>query len=72
MSGTKCPQCDVELKKCLIQQNYSMVMCPNLACSYPFNERDALSSTVYTKDSEILDAAKKRLRQEEQKDGGES
>ncbi|SCU87213.1 LADA_0E02674g1_1 [Lachancea dasiensis] len=66
MSDGKCPQCGQDLRKCLIQQNYSLVMCTNLNCSYPFNERDALSNTVYTKDAEILEAAKKRLRQEEQ------
>ncbi|SCV05247.1 LANO_0H03290g1_1 [Lachancea nothofagi CBS 11611] len=66
MSDKGCPQCGEELKKCLIQQNYSVVMCSNLNCSYPFNEREMLSNTVYTKDADILEAAKKRLRKEEE------
>ncbi|CEP60991.1 uncharacterized protein LALA0_S02e04302g [Lachancea lanzarotensis] len=68
MVDTKCPQCDGELQKCLIQQNYSLVLCTNLKCSYPFNEREVMDNIVYTKDSQILDAAKKRLRKEEQED----
>ncbi|KAM3165017.1 hypothetical protein ACU8KH_00776 [Lachancea thermotolerans] len=66
MSEKSCPQCGEELKKCLIQQNYSLIICPNEGCSYPFNEREAIDNIVYTKDAEILNAAKRRLEEEEQ------
>ncbi|SCU92477.1 LAFA_0F10858g1_1 [Lachancea sp. 'fantastica'] len=68
MGDTRCPQCDSKLQKCLIQQNYSLVLCTNLNCGYPFNEREVMDNIVYTKDSQILDAAKRRLRKEEQED----
>lgn len=56
-----CPDCGENLKKCLIQQNYAMVICPNNQCGYPFNQNEALSNVVYVDESEVLAVAKKRL-----------
>lgn len=67
MKDEFCPQCETALRKCLIQQNYSLLMCPNEKCSYPFNEREIIENLVYTKDGEILDAAKRRLEEEQLK-----
>lgn len=56
-----CPDCGENLKKCLIQQNYAMVICPNNQCGYPFNQNEVLSNVVYVDESEVLAVAKKRL-----------
>lgn len=56
-----CPDCGENLKKCLIQQNYAMVICPNNKCEYPFNQNEVLSNVVYVDESEVLAVAKKRL-----------
>lgn len=64
---TKCPQCGSELEKCLIQQNYSIIMCANTECSFPFNEDQVSKSIAYTDDKEILKAAKDRLESEQKK-----
>ncbi|SCW04017.1 LAFE_0H04082g1_1 [Lachancea fermentati] len=63
MSTKQCPQCGSDLKKCLIQQNYSLVMCPQTDCSYPFNDSEVTENIVYTEDKEILKAAKSRLKE---------
>ncbi|SCU80039.1 LAMI_0B00584g1_1 [Lachancea mirantina] len=67
MSTIRCPQCDSELKRCLILQNYSMVICPNIQCEFPFNEHKTLDGIVYTEDKEILSFAKQRLENGEKK-----
>ncbi|AGO13183.1 AaceriAFR032Wp [[Ashbya] aceris (nom. inval.)] len=61
-SVARCPQCNTELRKCLIQQNYSIVICPNEQCMYPFNEAEVIQHLVQTSDKEILEAAKVRLK----------
>lgn len=58
---TKCPDCGTPLQKCLIQQNYAMVLCPNETCGYPFNQHDNIENMVYVDDNDILDAARQRL-----------
>ncbi|CCK70810.1 uncharacterized protein KNAG_0F01420 [Huiozyma naganishii CBS 8797] len=58
---TICPDCKTQLQKCLIQQNYAMVICPNEECAYPFNQGKNIDNMVYVKESEVLDVAKKRL-----------
>ncbi|AMD19398.1 HBR497Cp [Eremothecium sinecaudum] len=57
-----CPNCKETLQKCLIQQNYGIVICPNEECMYPFNEAEAIDQIVQVNDKEILQAAKMRLR----------
>ncbi|CCE63700.1 hypothetical protein TPHA_0F02180 [Tetrapisispora phaffii CBS 4417] len=56
-----CPQCDSFLQKCLIQQNYAMVLCPNRECLYPFNEVSSTDNLFYVEGSEMLNAATERL-----------
>ncbi|QLG74158.1 hypothetical protein HG535_0G00430 [Zygotorulaspora mrakii] len=56
-----CPDCTTNLKKCLIQQNYAVVICPNLDCGYPFNQTQAINNIVYVKEKEIIEVAKSRL-----------
>ncbi|CAI4920826.1 CGH_3_HP_G0025570.mRNA.1.CDS.1 [Saccharomyces cerevisiae] len=29
-----CPDCNERLQKCLIQQNYAIIICPSLVCGY--------------------------------------
>lgn len=62
---TKCPQCHSELRKCIIQQNFSIVICINEKCAYPFNEERVIDQLVPTTDKEIIEAAKSRLKEEE-------
>lgn len=56
-----CPECGDFLQKCLIQQNYAMVICPNLRCGFPFNRTEALENIVYVDESEVLEVARHRL-----------
>ncbi|AET40777.1 uncharacterized protein Ecym_6403 [Eremothecium cymbalariae DBVPG len=60
-SVTECPHCSGKLRKCLIQQNFSIVICPNEECMYPFSDTDIINHIVQTNDKEILEAAKARL-----------
>lgn len=57
----KCPDCGELLQKCLIQQNYAMVICPNEKCGYPFNQQENIENLVYVDDSDVLEAARLRL-----------
>lgn len=56
-----CPQCGEFLQKCLIQQNYAMVICPSLQCAFPFNQNKPLDNLVYVDESEVLEVARQRL-----------
>ncbi|CCD25640.1 uncharacterized protein NDAI_0F03220 [Naumovozyma dairenensis CBS 421] len=56
-----CPECGTALQKCLIQQNYAFVMCPNDKCAYPFNQRENIQNLVYVDDGEVIDTATQRL-----------
>ncbi|CCC71092.1 hypothetical protein NCAS_0G02050 [Naumovozyma castellii] len=56
-----CPDCGSVLQKCLIQQNYAMVICPDEKCGYPFNQRRVQENLVYVDDSEVIPVAKQRL-----------
>lgn len=58
---TTCPECKSALQKCLIQQNYAMVICPSLTCGYPFNQAPVLDNLVYIDDKDVLDVAQRRL-----------
>lgn len=60
----ECPDCQSKLQKCLIQQNYAMVICPNVQCGYPFNHNEVIDNLVYVDDNEIIEGAKKRLSDE--------
>ncbi|KAK5780660.1 uncharacterized protein PWA37_003307 [Arxiozyma heterogenica] len=57
----KCPDCGDLLQKCLIQQNYAMVICPNEKCEYPFNQHEIADNLVYVDDNDILEVARLRL-----------
>lgn len=59
-----CPNCGGSLQKCLIQQNYAMVICIREDCGYPFNQNEVFDQLVYVDDQEILSVARKRLSQE--------
>lgn len=61
MMADMCPDCGDFLTKCLIQQNYAMVLCPNLRCGYPFNQNETSENVVYVEESEVLEVAKQRL-----------
>ncbi|AHY76935.1 AQG_2a_G0045820.mRNA.1.CDS.1 [Saccharomyces cerevisiae] len=56
-----CPDCNERLQKCLIQQNYAIIICPSLVCGYPFNQREVLENLTYVDDNDVLKVAKKRL-----------
>ncbi|CAL9733040.1 hypothetical protein MOUN0_O12046 [Monosporozyma unispora] len=58
---TKCPDCGHVLQKCLIQQNYAMILCPNEECGYPFNQHENIEHMVYVDDNDVLEAAGQRL-----------
>ncbi|CAL9738521.1 hypothetical protein MOSE0_N13278 [Monosporozyma servazzii] len=58
---TRCPECDHNLQKCLIQQNYAMIICPNEKCGYPFNQHENIEHMVYVDDNDVLEAARQRL-----------
>lgn len=58
---TDCPDCNSPLQKCLIQQNYAIVICTKEDCPYPFNQRDVTGNLVYVYDSDIISVAKQRL-----------
>lgn len=58
---TKCPDCSHNLQKCLIQQNYAMIICPNEECGYPFNQHENIEHMVYVDDNDVLEAARQRL-----------
>ncbi|CAI4035951.1 hypothetical protein SMKI_14G1610 [Saccharomyces mikatae IFO 1815] len=60
-SQVYCPDCNEKLQKCLIQQNYAIIICPSLTCGYPFNQRDILDNLTYVDDNDVLKVAKKRL-----------
>lgn len=60
-STIQCPDCGNHLKKCLIQQNYAMVICPNLECGYPFNQSEVINHIVHINDKDIIEVAKDRL-----------
>ena len=65
-SGTQdqrlnCPECGSKLQKCLIQQNYAIVMCVNTQCSYPFNRTPVIDNLVYVRENDVLTVAKQRL-----------
>ncbi|AQZ12742.1 YNL162W-A [Zygosaccharomyces parabailii] len=61
---TVCPDCGGPLQKCLIQQNYAIVICIKEDCGYPFNKKEVFDQLVYVDDQEILSVARKRLSQE--------
>lgn len=63
-SSIECPDCHSKLQKCLIQQNYAMVVCPNVDCGYPFTHNEVIDNLVYVDDNEIIEGAKERLRNE--------
>lgn len=48
-----CPLCNTPLQKFLIQQNYSIVMCPKEDCEYPFNQEENFDNILYIDDKEI-------------------
>ncbi|QLQ82632.1 hypothetical protein HG537_0H03950 [Torulaspora globosa] len=56
-----CPQCGEFLQKCLIQQNYAMIICPSLQCAFPFNQNKAVDNIVYVDENEVLEVARQRL-----------
>ncbi|EDO16389.1 hypothetical protein Kpol_1051p39 [Vanderwaltozyma polyspora DSM 70294] len=56
-----CPECNENLQKCLIQQNYSMVICPNPKCVYPFNQKENIEGMNFVEENEVLEFAKQRL-----------
>lgn len=58
---THCPDCGTALEKCLIQQNYAIIICPNEECGYPFNQEENINNLVYVDDSDVLEAARQRL-----------
>ncbi|CCF56173.1 hypothetical protein KAFR_0A07390 [Kazachstania africana CBS 2517] len=59
--STTCPNCGQILQKCLIQQNYAIVICPSERCSYPFDQNEVLDQLSYVDETEVLDAAQQRL-----------
>lgn len=59
-----CPECKNMLHKCLIQQNYAMILCPNTECGYPFNQKENLENIIYVDGLEVLEVATKRLSKE--------
>ncbi|GAV50787.1 hypothetical protein ZYGR_0Z02100 [Zygosaccharomyces rouxii] len=61
---TNCPDCGGPLQKCLIQQNYAIVICTKEDCPYPFNQREVMDNLVYVYDSDIISVAKQRLSQD--------
>lgn len=61
MMAGMCPDCGDFLSKCMIQQNYALVICPNLGCGYPFNQNEVSDNVVYIEESEVLEVAKQRL-----------
>lgn len=56
-----CPICKTALQKFLIQQNYSLVMCPKDECNYPFNQEHNIDNIAYVDEKEILEVAQQRL-----------
>lgn len=66
---SNCPYCKENLRKCLIQQNYSIVTCSNEKCMYPFNETEIKHQIVHVSDKEILEVAKFRLKNDRTPEG---
>lgn len=60
---TNCPDCGGPLQKCLIQQNYAIVICVEEHCTYPFNQREVMDNLVYVYDPDIISVARQRLSQ---------
>ncbi|CCH60531.1 hypothetical protein TBLA_0D00210 [Henningerozyma blattae CBS 6284] len=58
---TKCPLCYSSLQKCLIQQNYAMIICPNVQCGYPFTTSENIDHILYVHEDEVLSVAESRL-----------
>ncbi|CAH00510.1 uncharacterized protein KLLA0_D07876g [Kluyveromyces lactis] len=63
----KCPQCQSNLQRCLIQQNYAVTICTNETCQYPFNSNEIINDLSFISDRDILRAAKSRLEDEQRK-----
>lgn len=57
-SHMECPMCNTPLQKFLIQQNYSIVMCPKEDCEYPFNQEENFDNILYIDDKEIATVAR--------------
>ncbi|SMN19822.1 similar to Saccharomyces cerevisiae YNL162W-A Putative protein of unknown function [Maudiozyma saulgeensis] len=58
---THCPICKTPLQKFLIQQNYSLVMCPKEDCNYPFDQEQNIDNISYIDEKEMLEVAQQRL-----------
>ena len=57
-SNMECPNCKTPLQKFLIQQNYSIVMCPKEDCEYPFDQEENFDNILYIDDKEISTVAR--------------
>ncbi|KAH3901452.1 uncharacterized protein SCDLUD_002947 [Saccharomycodes ludwigii] len=50
---TKCPNCKSDLVNCLINQNQSLVICPNQQCLYPFDQNRVDNEIFYVTNEEL-------------------
>ncbi|KAK9387470.1 hypothetical protein V1515DRAFT_586258 [Lipomyces mesembrius] len=63
LTGEKpCPDCgQLTLRKCLIHENFALVLCVDKACGYPFAEDDIREHIVRVTSRQTLEAARRRM-----------
>ncbi|KAK9494132.1 hypothetical protein V1508DRAFT_460729 [Lipomyces doorenjongii] len=63
LTGEKpCPDCgQLTLRKCLIHENFAIILCVDKACGYPFAEDDIRIHIVPVTSRQILEAARRRM-----------
>ncbi|KAK9361377.1 hypothetical protein V1504DRAFT_432957 [Lipomyces starkeyi] len=63
LTGEKpCPDCgQLTLRKCLIHENFALILCVDKTCGYPFAEDDIREHIVRVTSRQTLEAARRRM-----------
>ncbi|KAK9375554.1 uncharacterized protein V1513DRAFT_463689 [Lipomyces chichibuensis] len=57
-----CPDCgQLTLRKCLIHENFALILCVDKTCGYPFAEDDIREHIVRVTSRQTLEAARRRM-----------
>ncbi|KAK9365399.1 hypothetical protein V1509DRAFT_642739 [Lipomyces kononenkoae] len=58
----QCPDCGQRtLRKCLIQEEFALILCVDKSCGYPFAQTNIMDYIVRVRTDEILEAARRRM-----------